>query len=199
MGRLVLGRGVAGGTDKQLGFCRYLDQIDSPAKTYLNAGISPAKLKEEVLALLRPDTRALPAANGKPRVYLIYNSRDRAEAGNAGLIRLHYDKEFISIFRTTPASIRCGSPVPTASCSSGAPRIEGWCSREFAEMVQSSRAGEARGLCLFDPKETKIAVLEQIRESYRDLCVAEEFGKFDPVHLDPFFNPLRRRLKVGQP
>lgn len=54
----------------QVGFCAYIEQLDSACKTYLHAGIVPAKLKEEVLALLQPDPRALPDTQGKPRVYL---------------------------------------------------------------------------------------------------------------------------------
>ena len=70
-------------TPDQSGFTAYLEQLDSSSKTFLNPGILPAKLKEEVLGLLRPDPRALPETQGKPRVYLVYNARDRAEVKNA--------------------------------------------------------------------------------------------------------------------
>jgi hypothetical protein len=50
------------------------------------------KLREEVLALLGPDPRALPDAQGKPRVSLVYNARDKADFKNAALISHHSSK-----------------------------------------------------------------------------------------------------------
>lgn len=185
---------------EQFGFCRYLEQLDSDKKTYLNASITPAKLKEEVLALLRPDPRALPTIPGKPRVYLIYNSRDRAEAGNAGLIAFHYRKEFHFDHPDDP-----GQHTLRLTGSDGVLLIwgnagEDWCAREFEALIQSPRRADAKGLCLFDPKETKTAVLAQIRrsENLRELYVAEQFGRFEPARLETFFNPIRRRSQTGQ-
>src|SRR5258708_2791225 len=185
---------------KQIGFCLHLEQLDSATKTYLNASITPVKLKEEVLALLRPDPRALPAIPGKPRVYLIYNSRDRAETGNAGQIAFHYRKEFHFDHPDDP-----GQHTLRLTGSDGVLLIwgnagEDWCAREFEALIQAPRRAHAKGLCLFDPKETKTAVLDQIRgsERLRDLCVSEQFGKFAPARLKTCFNPIRRRSQAGQ-
>jgi hypothetical protein len=185
---------------EQIGFCRYLEQLDSAKKTYLNASITLAKLKEEVLALLRPDPLASTAPPDKPRVYLIYNSRDRAEAGNAGLIAFHYRKEFHFDHPDDP-----GQHTLRLAGSDGVLLIwgsadEDWCAREFEALIQAPRRADAKGLCLFDPKETKAAVLAQIRasEHLRDLYVAEQFGRFEPARMETFFNPIRRRSKAGQ-
>jgi hypothetical protein len=185
-------------TAKQIGFCTYLEQLNSSMKTYLNSNIIHAKLKEEILALLRPNARVLPPVGGKPRVYLIYNWRDRAEKGNAGLIELHFCKEFQ--FEHPDDPVQHGSRLIS---SDGVILIwgntdEDWCAREFEAMVQSSRHAQARGLCLFDPRKSKTAVVGQIRESLKDIYIAEEFGVFEPSRLDTFFNPLRRSAGTGQ-
>jgi hypothetical protein len=177
----------------QSGFCAYLEQLDSASKTYLNAAIMPAKLKEEVLALLRPDPLALPETQGKPRVYLVYNSRDRAEVKNAGLISFHFRNDVHFEHPDDPAQ-----HTNRLSRSDGVLLVwgnadEDWCSREFAEIVQTSRENHSRGLCLFDPVDTKRATVQQIRTDYKDLYVGEEFGRFDPARLATFFDPLLRR------
>jgi len=177
---------------EQAGFCAYLEQLDSATKTYLDPGIVAAKLKEEVFSLLRPDPRAIPKGEGKPRVYLIYNSRDHAEVRNAGLISLYFKKDIHFDHPNDP-----GQHTIRLSCSDGVLLVWGnadeeWCSREFAEMVQSARTSKARGLCVFDPAENKTLVVQQIRSAFNDLYVSEEYGKFDPARLETFFNPLLR-------
>ncbi len=183
----------------QIGFCTYVEQLDSPSKTYLDAGTMPAKLKEEVLGFLRPNPRALPETGGKPRVYLVYNSRDRAEVKNAGLISFHFRKEFHFEHPDDAAQ-----HTLRLSCSDGVLLIwgnadENWCSREFAEMIQSARRTGTHGLCLFDPKETKTAAVQEIRRGFGDLYIGEEFGKFDPARLATFFTSLLRRSHGAQP
>lgn len=184
---------------EQLGFCKYLEQLDSATKTFLNASIAPCKLKEEVLALLRPATQILPVVQEKPSIYLIYNARDQAEAGNAGLVAFHYQKEFNFEYANKP-----GQHTLRLTGSDGVLVIwgnsdESWCSREFEAMVKTARSARARGLCVFDPREAKTTVLQQIRERLGDVFIAEEFGKFDPERMEPFFNPLRAALAAGQP
>jgi TIR domain len=178
---------------EQIGFCTYVEQLDSASKTYLHPGIMPAKLKEEVLGLLRPDPRALTPTEGKPRVYLVYNSRDRAEVKNADLISFHFRKDVHFEHPDDPAQ-----HTLRLSRSDGVLLVwgnadENWCSREFAEMVQSSRRTGAHGLCLFDPKETKTAALQEIRRGFVDLYIGEQFGKFDPTRLATFFTSILRR------
>jgi hypothetical protein len=183
----------------QIGFCTYVEQLDSASKTYLNAGILPAKLKEEVLSFLRPNQRMLPETEGKPRVYLVYNSRDRAEVKNAGLISFHFRKEFHFEHPDDP-----GQHTLRLSRSDGVLLVwgsadEDWCAREFAEMVQTSRRSGAHGLCLFDPKATKTAAVQDIRRAFADLYIGEQFGKFDPARLAGFFTPLLRSSPGARP
>ncbi len=180
----------------QIGFCAYLEQLDSASKTYLDASILSAKLKEEVLSLLRPDPMALPAARGKPRVYLVYSSQDRK---NAGLITFHYRKDVEFETPDDPAQ-----HTSRLSRSDGVLLVWGgsdeqWCSREFAQMVQTSRRQGVRGLCLFDPLENKTTAVQQIRTGFGDLYIGEQSGRFDPGRLEPFFTPLLRRSPDAQP
>jgi hypothetical protein len=183
----------------QTGFCAYLEQVDSASKTYLNGSILPAKVKEEVLSVLRPDPRALPETQGKPRVYLVYNSRDRAEVRNAGLISFHFRNDVHFEHPDDPAQ-----HTNRLSRSDGVLLVwgnadENWCSREFAEMVQTSRRSKARGMCLFDPAETKKTAVQQIRAGFDDLYIGEEFGRFDPARLATFFTPLLRQSAEPRP
>jgi hypothetical protein len=177
----------------QIGFAAYLEQLDAPGKTFLTSSTLPAKLKEEVLGLLRPQTLALPDAQGKPRIYLVYNARDRAEIRNAGLISFHYRKDFHFDHPDDPAQ-----HALRLSHSDGVLLVwgnadEDWCSREFAEMVQISKGRGARGLCLFDPPDKKTAAVEQIRKGFGDLYIGDQFGRFDPARLSTFFTPVLRR------
>jgi hypothetical protein len=69
---------------------------------------------------------------------------------------------------------------------------EKWCAEEFENMVRQSGQAKSRGLCLFDPKESKIALAEQIRTKLSAVHVAEQFGAFNAAGLEPFFHPLRK-------
>jgi len=182
----------------QIGFCAHIEQLDAKTKTYLNAGTSPAKLKEEILSLLKPDQRTSAPLDGKPRVYLVYNARDVAERKNAGLISFSFRREFHFDHSDDPAQ-----HTQRLSHSDGVLLVwghadEDWCSREFLEIVQTAH-GDARGLCLFEPKEEKTEALGEIRRVCGDMYISEQFGKFDPARLDPFFTPLRRRAHGPQP
>ncbi len=183
----------------QSGFCAHLEQLDSPAKTYLNAAVTTTKLKEEVLGLLRPDPRALPQTDGKPRVYLVYNARDQLEVRNAGLISFHFRKQFHFEYPDDPAqhTLRLTSSDGVLLVWGNAD--EDWCSREFAEMVQSARRAGGSGLCLFDPPQPKTEAVERIRQSGRDIYIGEQFGKFDPARLSGFFSPILRRSGEARP
>lgn len=185
---------------RQSGFSTHLEQLDSPHKTYLNADIVPAKLKEEVLGLLRPDPRALGETQGKPRVYLVYNARDRAEIKNAGLISFHFRNDVHFEHPDDPTQ-----HATRLSRSDGVLLVWGsadeeWCSREFAEMVQSPRQRTVRhGLCLFDPSAPKDAAVKSLRNGFRDVFIGEQFGRFDPSRLTTYFDPLLRRAPEAQP
>jgi hypothetical protein len=182
----------------QIGFCAHIEQLDAPTKTYLNAGTAPIKLKEEILSLLKPDPRAAVAVGGKPRVYLVYNARDVAERKNAGLISFSFRREFHFDHSDDPAQ-----HTNRLSRSDGVLLVwghadEDWCSREFLEIVQTAH-GDARGLCLFDPKDVKVQAVDDIRRVCGDVYISEQFGKFDPAGLDAFFTPLRRRAHGPHP
>lgn len=186
--------GVDDAEADQIGFCANVELLDSPTKTYLDASsILPAKLKAEVLALLRPDPQALAETAGKPRVYLVYNARDAGERKNAGLISYNFRKDFHFEHPDDPAL-----HTQRLSRSDGVLLVwghadEAWCSREFLEIVQTARRGDTRGICLFDPKDAKAAAVEKIRQTFTDLYVGEQFERFDPSRLEAFFTPLRRR------
>jgi hypothetical protein len=185
---------------EQQGFCAHLEQVDSPRKTFLNAEILPNQLKEEILGLLRPDARALPETRGKPRVYLVYNARDRAEAKNAGLISFHFRKTFHFEHPDDPTQHATRLSKSDAVMLVWGHADEEWCSREFDEMIRSPRQRDVRhGLCLFDPSATKLEAVRQIRSGFADLFIGEQFGKFDPSRLATFFDPLLRHPSGGPP
>jgi len=167
----------------------FLEQMEAPKKTYLNAGQSPDKLKEEVRSLLNPDPRAIAGAGGKRRVYLVYKSANRAERMNAGRIATSFEKEFRFDHPDDPAqhtALLTGSDGVLLLWGNAE---EDWCAHEFEAVARSARA---KGLCVFDPKEAKNAVLEQIRKKAGDVCIAEQFGNFDRSRLEQFFNLIRR-------
>jgi hypothetical protein len=178
---------------EQLGFGAHLEQLDSPSKTYLNASVTTAKLKEEVLGLLRPDPRVLPTTDGKPRVYLVYNARDQLEVKNAGLISYHFRKQFHFEYPDDPAQHTLRLSRSDGVLLVWGSADEDWCSREFAEMLQSARPAGASGLCLFDPPQAKMEAVERIRRDCRDVYVGQQFGKFDPARLSTFFTPILQR------
>jgi hypothetical protein len=182
------------GTHEQRGFFQHLLHLDSGRKTLLSPAITPEKLKQEVFAILNPGAKIPPSAEGKPRVYLIYDPRRNNEKNNAGRIAYHYRKEFQFDFSDDPrqhnACLTQSDGVLLVWGDAG----EEWCAAEFEQMVRLSSQPRSRGLCLFDPKESKVAIAEQIRttRSGPPIYVAEQFGPFDAARLEPFFNPLRR-------
>lgn len=184
----------------QVGFHAHLEQLDAPTKTYLKPGILPAKLKEEVLALLKPPERPAREASGRPSVYLVYNARDAAERKNAGIISYTFRKEIHFEHPDNPAE-----HTRRLAHSDGVLLVwgnadEDWCSREFLEIVQASRRPDANGLCVFDPKEPKVGAIAEIRKSFGShLYIGEQFGPFNPAILEPFFTPLRRRSEDATP
>jgi len=180
---------------------RNLKQRDSPTKTYLDASISPAKLKEEVLALLRRASGEVQPAPGKPSVYLIYNRRDPAENDHAGEIARHYGDEF----RFADSSNDCGRHKQLLTDSIGVllmwgKQDENWFARQFGEMMRLAHKGHAKCLCVLDPRENKIGILSEIRaQNLRDLYIVEQFGQFDLARMEPFFDAIRRRSAAGAP
>ena len=181
----------------QAGLCLHVEQLDSPSKTFLDPSVRPAKLKEEVLALLGPDPRALPDTEGKPRVYLVYNARDKTDFKNAGLISYHFRKEVHFEHPDDPAQHTARLTGSEGVLLVWGHAGEEWCEREFKEIVQTSRPAGMRGLCLFEPADPKTEAVRAIRDGYRDMFVGEQFGnKFDPSRLTPFFTSLLRRGEI---
>jgi hypothetical protein len=185
---------------QQLGFCAELEQMESDNLTFLNRNVLPVSLKEEVLALLRPTT-ALPETQGKPRIYLVYNSRNGTDRKHASRIVFHFRNDFHFDLPEDAAG-----HVLRLSKSDGVLLVwgnadEAWCSQEFDGLLRTPRPRGAQGLCLFDPEENKASALEALRPRLADLDfhVAPLFGKFDPARLQPFFAPLLRRGLEGKP
>lgn len=180
------------GDFKQRGFIKYLDGLEFGRKTLLAASITPEKLKEELFARLNPRAKLPPPAESKPRVYLIYDDRRKSEKDNAGQIVFHYHDEFHFEYSDNP---RQHSNYLTQS--DGVLLVWGeageeWCAEKFEQMVRLASQPRARGLCLFDPQESKLVLAEQVRMTLSAIHVTEQFGQFDPARLEPFFAPLRK-------
>jgi TIR domain len=185
------------GDPLQRGLFQDLLQFESSRKTVLSTGVTPDKLKQEVFTRLNPRDNIAPAAGGKPRVYLIYDSRQNSEKNNAGQIAYHYHDEFHFEYSDAPRqdTVRLTQSEGVLLVWGGAG--EEWCAEEFDRMVRLASHSKSRGLCLFGPRESKngeskIALAEQIRRTQSAIHVAEQFGPFDPVRLEPFFSPIRR-------
>ena len=82
------------GEPLQRGLLQDLVQFESSRKTLLSSGATPDKLKQEVFARLNPRDNIAQAAGEKPRVYLVFDSRQNSEKNNAGIIAYHYQDEF---------------------------------------------------------------------------------------------------------
>lgn len=162
-------------------------EFDSTNKTYLNGSISDLKL--EVRNLLNPDPRTIARASGKRQIYLVYKQADLAERLNAGRIATSFDKEFHFDHPddTSLHTLRLTGSAGVLLLWGNAE--EDWCARQFEAVARNARA---KGLCVFDPKETKSEVLEQIRARASDVYIAEQFGKFERSRLEQFFNSVRQ-------
>lgn len=176
---------------EQLAFLDSVRSRKSPLRTELTC--PPLKLKEEVLALLKPDPAVRTSPDGKARIYVVYNIRDQSEALNAGRITRHFRREFDFEYpKDRSAHTRL------LSSSDGVLLVWGtadqtWCEREFADIVQASRGDVAKALCVFDPKGEKESAIRDIRERRKDIHVVELFGpEFDPASIEPFLAPIRR-------
>jgi hypothetical protein len=182
----------------QRGFRESLNRLEYRKKTLLSPLIDGEKLKQEVFALLNPRAKVPPAPAGKPRVYLIYDSRQSREKNNAGTIAFHYRDEFHFEHSDQPRLHN-----PSLIQSDGVLLVwgdapEDWCAGQFEQMFRLSNQNKSKGLCLFDPAGSKLELAKSIRERFNSIHVSEQFGNFDPIRLEPFFNPLRR-LNGGVP
>ena len=175
----------------QLAFLADLRKGESRKRTEL--ACAPAKLKEEVRALLKPDPIAQGSSEGKPRVYVVFNQRDQGEARNAGQITRHFRRQFQFDY-ANDRSIH----TRRLSTSDGVLLVWGsadeeWCSREFAEIVQASGDKTLKALCVFDPKDEKQSTLGRIRTDFKNFRVAELFGpEFDPGPVEQYLMSIVR-------
>jgi hypothetical protein len=176
----------------QRGFFQELIDLDYPRKTLLSPFVTPEKVKQEVFAILNPQAKLPPSMGAKPRVYLIYDSRQNSEADNAGRIAFQYRDEFHFDHSDNPRQHNICLTQSDGVLLVWGEAAEDWCATEFEQMVRLSNQPKARGLCLFDPKQAKLAYADQIRSQYSTIHVAEQFGPFDKRRLEPFFAPLRR-------
>jgi len=183
-----------------LGLGKFLDQLESQEKTYLSSAATVPKLKEEVLSLLSPAPGTPPDPSGKPRVYLVYDRKKRDEVVNAGLIKTYFDSEAHFEFFDDPLQHSSRLVRSDGVLLVWGKAEQEWCTREFEQMLRTSRNARSRGLCLFDPEETKRKSVEELKQKRTDFCIAEQFGpRFDPDRLEPFFQPLRRGGPGGAP
>jgi TIR domain len=180
-----------GGAPLQRGLFQNLRQFESGRKTLLASSITPDKLKQEVLAKLDPRVNLALSAGGRPRVYLIHDSHRNSEKNNAGIIAYYYRKEFHFEFSDAPSLDNARLTQSEGVLLVWGDAGEDWCAQEFERMVRLACHSKSRGLCLFDPKESKVALADQIRTRQSAIHVSEQFGPFDPTRLEPFFNAIR--------
>jgi TIR domain len=188
------------GVPRQLGLIQEIERMDSPTKTLLQATNISNKLKElkeAVFDPLRPNALPPRVESDKPRIYLVYNSKDRRERGHAGKIVYHFNSEFQFDHPDDPAQHSARLATSDGVLLLWGSSDENWCAPEFQSMVQVSRRALAKGLCLFDPPGEKEAVAKQIRARSLGICVLEQFGGFDPIRMESFFNPIRRGSAAG--
>ena len=178
----------------QRGFFQELLRLETGRKTLLSPAITPGKLKQEVFAVLNPASKIPPPAEGKPRVSLVYDSRQNSEINHAGTIAYHYRNEFHFEHSNNPRLHSSCLTQSDAVLLVWGDAGEDWCASEFEQMVRLSTKQRSRGLCLFDPKKSKSLLAQQIRTAFPSppVYVAEQFGPFDPLRLEPFFDPIRR-------
>jgi hypothetical protein len=181
---------------RQRGFFQDLLQMESGRKTLLSDSITADKLKETVFALLNPRTKIPSATGGKPRVYLVYDSTCNSEKNNAGKIEYHYSDEFHFEHSDNPRRHTSWLTQSEGVLLIWGEATETWCAAEYRLIVGLSRNLRARGLCLFDPKQAKSLLAEQIRSAHSSLPihVAEQFGPFEPARMEPFFEPIRKPI-----
>jgi hypothetical protein len=182
----------------QRGFFNYLKGIEYAGKTLLPSSHSPEKLKQEVLSILNPHAKIPLAPGGKPRVYLVYDSSQ--DSDNAGKIAYQYRDEF--------HFDRCDDYRRHRLCLTQSDAVlliwgqsaEDWWADEFEQMVRLSNQTKSRGLCLFDPQESKMARADEIRQKLDPtIHISNQFGDFEKARLDPFFAPIRRtRTETAQ-
>jgi len=179
------------GEAAQRGLFQSLVDLESPRKTLLRSTIAPEKLKEEVFAILNPRAKIPPPSEGKPRVYLVYDSAKTSEKNNAGKIVYHYQDDFHFDLSDNPRQHTLCLTQSDGVLLVWGDASEDWCAAEFEQMVRLATQPKSRGLCLFDPKQSKLALAGQIRNDH-SVYVSEQFGPFDCTHLEPFFAPIRR-------
>jgi hypothetical protein len=181
---------------KQRGFFHDLLQMESGRKTLLRDSITPDKLKEAVFALLNPRTKIPSSTDRKPRVYLVYDSSRNTEKNNAGKVEYHYGDEFQFEHSGNPRFHTSWLTQCEGVLLIWGDAPEEWCAPEFDQMIRLSRSSRARGLCLFDPEQSKSLLAQQIRNAHASLPihVAEQFGSFAPARMEPFFAPIRNPI-----
>lgn len=150
------------------------------------------KLKEEVLALLKPDPIAA-ARTGKPRVYVIYDIRSATEESRAGRIGRFFRREFQFDYATNRA-------LHTRRLSSSDLVLllwgtddEKWCADEFLEIELAAGKNVLKTICVFGAEKKK-NVIDRL-QSDRGLAnvrIAALGDEFDQEAIAPVFEPIRR-------
>jgi hypothetical protein len=175
----------------QMGFLTELERLDSEMKTFLNEAITPSKLTEEVLALLRPNAQMVDLPSDKPRVYVVYSPRVREDKASAGQIIYNYRNKFHFDVPDDPAQHTSRLASSDGVLVIWGKSDEDWCAREFESMIRVSQRARSRGLCLFDPESTKTSIADLLSTNPVKIHLVRQFGKFDPGMLQPFFDSIR--------
>ncbi len=186
------------GDPAQRGFFQSLVDLPSPRKTLLRSCITTEKLKEEVFAILSPRAKMPAPLDGKPRVYLIYDSARNTEKNNAGKIVFHYKDDFQFDLSENPRQHTLLLTQSDAVLLIWGDAAEDWCASEFEQMIRLSTQPKSRGLCLFDPAASKAILAQQIRQG-QSVFVSEQFGPFNTARLEPFFAPIRKPKAEAAP
>ena len=133
------------GEPLQRGLFQDLLQFESRRKTVLASGITPEKIKEEIFALVNPRDKMPSPADGKPRVYLIYDSTRNSEKDHAGRIAYHYQDDFHFEYSDSPPQHlgRLTQSEGVLLVWGGAE--ENWCSGEFEKMARLANQSRALG------------------------------------------------------
>lgn len=176
----------------QQALCSDLANNSSPRKTFLREESGHTDLKAEVLGILHPAALS-PAETGKPSIYLVYDPAANTDAIHAGSVARAYRRDF-----TFDYSAKCSDcHEQKLSDSDGVLLVwgsadENWYAREFERMYRLARSG-AKGVCAFDPAEQKAPLIEQLRQKFSNVAIADEFGQFDSARLAPFFRSFAAR------
>ena len=102
-----------------------------------------------------PATLATQSASDKPRVYLVYNLREREDKINAGQIMYHFKNEFHFDLPDDPAQHTARLAGSDGVLLVWGNTEEEWCAPEFESMIQVSRRHGPKGFAYLTPRRKR--------------------------------------------